>query len=206
MGYTFTSGEVATAAKLNDWKAPAAIRAGVARITPVAGVPTSIQVTFSSPLPAFPRVIVTPVTIYPGSVVKGASITGASTTGFTLWLTRSTSTPTSVNWVALCSTGTFADSSPAWVSLLNVTAGAMKLRSGQVTITPSGANVETSSTVTFSSAFSTTPVVVLSPNDSAVGTVVNGWSVTDVTATNFKAWVRRSNTTATGLYWIALGR
>lgn len=205
MAYTFADDEVATATNLNSWRAPAAFRSGVVRITPTAGTPTSVQVTFPSSMPAFPRVLVTPVTIYPGSVVKGAMVTNVSQTGFTLWLTRSTGTTTSVNWVAFCPTNTFTTSSPAWASLLNVTAEAPVVKTGLVTITPSGSDVETSQVVTFGSSFSTTPVVVLSPNSAVVGTVVNGWSVTEVGSGGFKAWVRRSSTTATGLYWFAVG-
>lgn len=206
MGYTFSDNEVATAAKLNAWRAPASMQAGLVRITPVANTPTKVWVPFPTPFPATPRVLTTPVTIYPGSVVKGTSVANRTRFGFDLVIYRTTDTTTTVCWQAFCATSAFVTNQPAWASLLNSTADALTIESGLVSITPSGVNVETSAGVTFATPFTTVPVVTVCPNNSLVATSVNGWSVTDMTETGFAAWLRRSSTTATSLRWIALGR
>lgn len=78
-----------------------------------------------------------------------------------------------------------------------------QIASGHVNITPSAKNTPTSATISFGKTFETPPSVVVTPTSSVPGTVVTGWGVTDVTTTGCKIWVTRTNTTATGLNWIA---
>lgn len=86
---------------------------------------------------------------------------------------------------------------------LNASAFAGSLmQSGTVTITPV-ANAATGQAVTFDTAFASTPRVVLSPADAAVGSEIKGVSVSGVSTTGFTAYVYRTNTTATALHWLA---
>ncbi|UJQ87156.1 minor tail protein [Arthrobacter phage BaileyBlu] len=72
-------------------------------ITPsAANTPTSKNITFpagrfSSP----PTVMVTPSTTVPGSTVTGWAATDITATGAKLWVTRTNTTNTTLNWIAL---------------------------------------------------------------------------------------------------------
>lgn len=74
---------------------------------------------------------------------------------------------------------------------------------GQVLITPTAANTPTSIAITFGKEFSNVPIVVCTANTMAPGTVVTGVSATDITKTGCNLWLTRTNTTATGVSWIA---
>lgn len=80
---------------------------------------------------------------------------------------------------------------------------ASNLASGHVTITPSAANTPTSINVTGLNLVGT-PRVVATAGTSLPGTQVTGVGVTNVTTTGFTIWVTRTNTTSTGVDWIAL--
>jgi hypothetical protein len=206
VAYTFTDSAVATAAQLNTLLPPQVAQSGVVRITPVANTPTSVRVNFASPFPTPPKVFTTPVSLYPGSAVKGTAVTDVTTTGFTLWIYRTTTATTSVCWHAWGQmSAAFVDGSPAPASLLNAGVGQPTVKAGRVSITPT-AGTATSATVTFGTAFAEVPTVVLIPSSIVVGTTVDGWSVTDMSPTSFKAWIRRSTSAATPMLWIALGR
>lgn len=76
--------------------------------------------------------------------------------------------------------------------------------SGKVTITPSAANTPTSANVTFPAGyFTVAPVIVVSAETNVPGSEVSGVSTTAAATTGFTAWVRRSNTTATPIHWLA---
>lgn len=74
---------------------------------------------------------------------------------------------------------------------------------GSVSITPSAANTPTSKEVTFAKAFAAMPTVVATAASSVVGTVVLGVGVSNVTKTGFTIWITRTNTTSTGINWVA---
>lgn len=76
------------------------------------------------------------------------------------------------------------------------------VQSGQVTITPSAANVATSAPVTFPMAYTDPPLIVASPISSGAGVDVG---VTGVTTTGALVWLTRPDTTATVINWIAHG-
>ena len=75
---------------------------GSITITPsAANTPTSANITFpAGRFTAAPTVMVTPSTTVPGSTVTGWAATGATATGATLWVTRTNTTNTLLNWVA----------------------------------------------------------------------------------------------------------
>ena len=76
---------------------------------------------------------------------------------------------------------------------------------GSVTIAPAGPNVPTNTTVSFPAGrFTATPVVTVSIGTGITGTVsCFVWSDNE-TATNFRAWLNRSSTTATIINWTAV--
>lgn len=76
---------------------------------------------------------------------------------------------------------------------------------GSVTITPSSANVPTSSDVTFAEEYDSVPMVITVAQTTAIGTIVTGHTASNLANNGFKAWVTRTNTTATAIGWIAIG-
>jgi hypothetical protein len=76
---------------------------------------------------------------------------------------------------------------------------------GRVTITPTAANTPTSFGVTGLNIKGSNIRVVATPSTSLPGTRVTGVGVTNVTSTGFMLWVTRTDTTATGIDWIAIG-
>lgn len=76
---------------------------------------------------------------------------------------------------------------------------------GRVTITPTAANTPTSFSVTGLNIKGSNIRVVATPSTSLPGTRVTGVGVTNVTSTGFLVWVTRTDTTATGIDWIAIG-
>lgn len=77
--------------------------------------------------------------------------------------------------------------------------------SGWVEVTPSAANTPTKKAVTFNRAFDKKPYVVVSPMTSEIGTKVKGVAAQNFTTTGFDVWLNRTDTTATGISWIAIG-
>lgn len=75
------------------------IAIGSTTITPVPNKPTSVTLTGGHVKGANHRAFVTPVTSVPGDQVLGVGVTGVSESGLTIWLHRSNSTKTSVNWM-----------------------------------------------------------------------------------------------------------
>jgi len=74
--------------------------AGHVTITPVANTPTSATVTGLN-LTGTVRVVATASTSVPGTQVTGVGVNSVSTTGFTIWLTRTNTTSTGVDWIAM---------------------------------------------------------------------------------------------------------
>ena len=74
---------------------------------------------------------------------------------------------------------------------------------GRAVVTPLTNSAATSLQITFKRQFDTIPHVSLTPDSSAVGDVFLGCGVTAVTTSGFLLWIRRSNTTNTGIYWQA---
>lgn len=79
------------------------IKYGSDSIVPVANTATSKLITFSTPFPTgtVPKIFITAKTTSPGTVVKGISINNPSATGFTVWVTRSDTTTTTFDWLAI---------------------------------------------------------------------------------------------------------
>jgi hypothetical protein len=77
------------------------LASGHVTITPVANTPTSINVTGLS-LVGTPRVVATAGTSLPGTQVTGVGVTNVTTSGFTIWVTRTNTTSTGVDWIVLC--------------------------------------------------------------------------------------------------------
>ena len=77
------------------------IQSGTEIIEPVANTPTSIEVQFANEYKSAPVVVATPVSAVPGTKITGVAVSNITTTGFTLWVTRTNDTATSVNWIAI---------------------------------------------------------------------------------------------------------
>ena len=76
-----------------------AFKCGYVSITPVANTPTKIHISTS--FSGTPRICVTANTTVIGTTVKGASIANQNSTGFDIYINRSNTTATSVNWIAV---------------------------------------------------------------------------------------------------------
>lgn len=81
---------------------------------------------------------------------------------------------------------------------------ASNVASGHVTIVPSAANTPTSINVTGLN-LTGTPRVTATATTSVPGTQVLGVGVNTITSTGFTIWLTRTNTTSTGVDWIAVG-
>lgn len=78
------------------------IQTGSLSITPsAANVPTGVNITFPTPFKKTPIVVVSANTTVPGSSVTGVAAFSASTTGCTIYVTRTNTSSTGVNWVAI---------------------------------------------------------------------------------------------------------
>lgn len=77
------------------------ISSGRITITPsAANTPTSANVTGLN-LTGTPRITVSPNTSLPGTQVTGVGFTNVTTTGFTVWLTRTNTTSTGIDWMVI---------------------------------------------------------------------------------------------------------
>ena len=75
---------------------------------------------------------------------------------------------------------------------------------GAESVTPV-ANTPTAKAVTFSTSYTSLPMVIACPITTAMGASVTGGTVANITATGFDAYVTRTNTTNTTIGWIAIG-
>lgn len=73
---------------------------GQTQIVPVPNVPTKTTITFPRPFSVAPIVLVTPYTSVPGTTVLGVGAYDITATGFELYLTRTNTTTTLLNWAA----------------------------------------------------------------------------------------------------------
>ena len=80
------------------------------------------------------------------------------------------------------------------------------IQCGRVTITPSAANTPTYASVYFFPSFAEPPLVIASPLTAAPGTQVTGVGIADITVSGCKIYLTRTNTTTTGIHWIAIER
>lgn len=74
---------------------------GVETITPVANTPTKKAVTFAVAYTSVPMVLTTALTTVPGTSVTGNAAANISVTGFEAYVTRNSTTNTSVGWIAI---------------------------------------------------------------------------------------------------------
>lgn len=78
------------------------IQHGNVSITPsAANTPTSKAITFEQEFSGSPDIIATPHTSVPGITVLGVGTASRSSTGCTIWVTRTNTTATTVNWIAV---------------------------------------------------------------------------------------------------------
>ena len=77
------------------------IQWGVVTITPVVNTPTAKAVTFPTAYTSIPMVLTTAITTVPGTSVSGNASANISATGFDAYVTRNSTTNTSVGWVAI---------------------------------------------------------------------------------------------------------
>ena len=77
------------------------IQWGVETITPVANTPTSKAVKFSTAYTSIPMVLTSAITTVPGTSVSGDAPADITVSGFDAYVTRNSTTNTSVGWVAI---------------------------------------------------------------------------------------------------------
>lgn len=77
------------------------IQWGVETITPVANTPTAKAVKFPVAYTSVPMVLTTAITTVPGTSVSGNASADITVTGFNAYVTRNSTTNTSVGWVAI---------------------------------------------------------------------------------------------------------
>jgi small ligand-binding sensory domain FIST len=77
------------------------IEYGSVSITPVANTPTAEAVTFDTPFTSVPKLFVNPHTAYPGTQVLGVSASGITTDGCNVYITRTNTTSTVIDWMAV---------------------------------------------------------------------------------------------------------
>jgi hypothetical protein len=80
------------------------------------------------------------------------------------------------------------------------------IQCGRVTITPSAANTPTYASIEFYPPFAQAPLVVATPLTAVPGTQVTGVGIADISKTGCKIYLTRTNTTTTGIHWIAIER
>lgn len=76
------------------------IAAGSVSITPVANTPTSGAVSFGKTLPGTVRMWTTASSTVPNTVLE-TSASGVSSTGATVWIYRTSTSVTTVHWIAI---------------------------------------------------------------------------------------------------------
>jgi hypothetical protein len=91
---------LATQMKVNGSIVSTGVQNGSVTITPVANTPTSAHVTFSPAYANAPTVICTAVSGVPGTQVTGFSVSNITTTGCDIYVTRTNTNATTINWVA----------------------------------------------------------------------------------------------------------
>ena len=77
------------------------IQWGTENITPVANTPTKKEVTFPMAYTDAPIVLTTAQTTVPGTIVSGDAAASIKATGFDCYVTRNSTTATSVGWLAI---------------------------------------------------------------------------------------------------------
>lgn len=77
------------------------IQWGVETITPVANTPTAKAVIFPVSYTSVPMVLTTAITTVPGTSVTGDAAANIAVTGFDAYVTRNSTTNTSVGWIAI---------------------------------------------------------------------------------------------------------
>lgn len=76
------------------------IAAGRVSVVPTANVPTSVNVTGLNLKGTNIRVVATAATSVPGTQVTGVGVTNQTSTGFTVWVTRTNTNTTFIDWMA----------------------------------------------------------------------------------------------------------
>lgn len=83
-------------------KLPTAMASGTVNITPVANTPTSIGITFpAGRFASAPVVTVTAATTVPGTQVTGVGVSNITSSGCDIFVTRTNTTVTIMNWMAV---------------------------------------------------------------------------------------------------------
>lgn len=84
-----------------DFKIPEIQRGSVTIKPTAANTPTSADVTFPKAFSGTPTVIVSLATSVPGTTVLGAGVNSVTATGCKIWTTRTNTTDTVINWIAV---------------------------------------------------------------------------------------------------------
>lgn len=80
--------------------APYKMQAGTVNIAPTANTPTKAAITFPTPFSQAPVVVATAVSEEPGTVTE-VSVKYITTTGCSIYINRTNTTETAINWIAM---------------------------------------------------------------------------------------------------------
>lgn len=168
-----------------------------------------------------PIVVASPLTVAPGSVVKGMNVAGTSASSFDAWTYRSTSSDTSVQWVAFQpdSGGVHGFEHPQYAGASNtlarptrylnslqaaVRSGMATIDAGVDTINPSGTAPSRLGISFTSGRFTQRPILVAGFESAYPGEVAYTVGVASITTDGADLWFNRSNSNATNLHWVAI--
>ena len=197
----------------------AAIRAGLVRVdagyvdtTPTANQPTSAYVEYKPGLfTSQPFVFTTIVSEQAGNTVTSSSYAPDGTKGATIWFQRTNTSLTRINWVAIQPTvdkrlwtpGGPADLPGIFQEFADNAENAIpRIDTGYQTVTPV-ANQPTFERAEFQPGLFTQPPIVIVTAHSA-STALSNIGVKNTTATGVDIVTTRSNTTNTGVRWLAV--
>lgn len=170
------------------------IKTGRAQVTPNPNTPTPVVITgLDLKGDGDTRVLVTPITTVPGSRVVEASVSAVTYDGFTLWVYRTNSTNTNVDWIAVRDVAT-----PGPDDLLVIGAlSAGNIWNGTIEITPEP-NTPTMVEITGLALRGTGPVRgQATAHTSVPGSRVVEVSLSAVSPSGCQVWLYRTNTTST---------
>jgi len=196
-----------------------AIRAGMVRVdagyietTPTANQPTSAYAEFKPGLfTGQPFILTTIVSEQAGNTVLSSSYAPDGTKGATIWLQRTNTSLTRINWVAIQPTiserlwtpGGPADLPGIFQEFADNAENAIpRIDTGYQTVTPV-ANQPTFERAEFQPGLFTQPPIVIVTAHSA-STQLSNIGVRNTTATGVDIVMTRSNTTNTGVRWLAV--
>ena len=86
---------------IQGFRVPEMQHGNISLVPSAANTPTSLILTFDQQFSGQPDIVVSANTQVPGTAVTGVGTTNRSKTGCTIWVTRTNTTETNINWIAM---------------------------------------------------------------------------------------------------------